>query len=54
MKLEVDGENEDYGIWSGWHIKSKHDNYDDYFEPLYLADGDKVTHWQQLPEPPKE
>lgn len=44
---------DDERLFSGWHDVKEHADYDGWYSPLELHEGDKVTHWQPLPEPPK-
>jgi hypothetical protein len=39
-------------IYTGWHEAKEHYEFEEYYSKLETA-GDKVTHWQPLPAPPK-
>lgn len=51
MDLYDDG-NGDEVYFSGWHHQFKHDNYDEFYEPLHFNEGDVLTHWKPLPAAP--
>ena len=53
MQLYNDCEDEEK-LFTGWHDVKEHADYDGWYSPLELSDGDAVTHWQPLPPPPEQ
>jgi len=44
---------DDENLFTGWHDVKEHADYDGWYSPLHLDEGDAITHWMPLPEPPK-
>jgi hypothetical protein len=38
---------------TGWHDVKEHADYDGWYEPLSLSDGDEIVGWQPLPPAPE-
>ena len=58
MELYNEYSDNDFDEVSGWHERTYHWEYDDYYTLVDSSNTDavkyEVTHWMPLPEPPKE